>query len=67
MINSKGYEQFFDGFTKVGSKKTLYKKKGLLTKNDEMEIGYMITRKDKHCLLSVFVTPYVSSVKNVQV
>jgi hypothetical protein len=65
MINIKEYEQFFEAFTKLGSKKNLYKKKGFLTKNDEIEIGYMITRKDKHCLLSVFVTPYVSSIKNV--
>ena len=27
----------------------------------------MITKKDKHCLLSVFVTPYVSAIKNLQV
>lgn len=27
----------------------------------------MITKKDKHCLLSVFVTPYISAIKNVQV
>ena len=27
----------------------------------------MITKKDKHCLFSVFVTPYISAIKNVQV
>jgi hypothetical protein len=27
----------------------------------------MITKKDKHCLLSVFVTPYISAINNVQV
>ncbi len=67
LTNTKLYEPFFSSFAKTTSKKTLYKKKGLLIKNDEIEIGYMITTKGKHCLVSVFITPYVSSITNVQV
>ena len=51
----------------MNSAKTLHKKKGLLIKNDEIEIGYMVSKKDKNCIVSVFITPCLSLIKNVSV
>lgn len=64
-VDLMGYDQWFEKFDDNSLKKNCLRNKSLVLSSDEMEIGCMSIKKDKFINFTLFITPKLFSIKNV--